>query len=109
MIEGEGEPVEGETIEGEPLEGEGESLEGEIEGEAPTIQDLLVNYDTLDVDDDGRLTPEEAGRDIVALDINHSGFLERCELEIYLGQPDIVVITAADIVVACDSFATTRR
>lgn len=90
--EGEGEPVEGEIegeIEGEPVEGEneGEDVEGEpVEGEdEPNLDDILDNFDTLDINGDGVLSEEElegvlTPNQFAALDTNGDGDLTSDEL-----------------------------
>ena len=78
---------EGEPVEGEPAEGE---------GEMETIEEiaafLLDNFDTADVDDDSRLSFDEAcevlsyltQEQFNLLDANSDGFLTREELETFL-------------------------
>jgi hypothetical protein len=95
--EGEGEPAEGE---GEPAEGEGEPAEGEGEPEPLTLKGiariLLDDFDLLDLNGDGKLSPEEVlarfpnltARQFNMLDKGLDGFLSREELEVFLAEED---------------------
>jgi len=106
----EGEPVEGEPVEGEPVEGEpveGEPVEGEpVEGEGePDTGDILDNFDDLDQNDDGFLSPDELeGRltpdQFVRLDTNNDGQLDVCEL----GGTVSIKVAESTVEVACDDF-----
>ena len=115
-VEGEGETVEGEgeTVEGEgeTVEGEGETVEGEGEGELD-IRQLLNNFDAGDINDDERLSFEEAQSIISGLtevqfssaDINGDNLLDRCELG---GTVDIT-IASPTVEIACDDFDTAHQ